>query len=210
MAPQGGGSVFVLCASSPSAQGVSGVTCPRQGTQWAEGSHALNGESNPGKDRVGSTAQWGFELPVGASEVLTPCPTAPAPGQQACGVEERCSQGSCLAPNRFCDGTDDCGDGSDETAQHCREHLQPQGVGGAWMGRGSDPVGPWDGTGLAWVVPAPPWSFTAAGAKSPSRLCHGETSTQPIMGPPRLGSAGPPSLCHCSHSPHRELQEVLL
>uniref|UniRef100_A0A8B9DUB8 MAM domain containing 4 n=1 Tax=Anser cygnoides TaxID=8845 RepID=A0A8B9DUB8_ANSCY len=44
----------------------------------------------------------------------------PAPGQQACGAEERCSQGSCLAPNRFCDGTDDCGDGSDETVQRCQ------------------------------------------------------------------------------------------
>nr|XP_038021098.1 apical endosomal glycoprotein isoform X1 [Anas platyrhynchos] len=45
----------------------------------------------------------------------------PAPGQQVCGAEEsRCSQGSYLAPNRFCDGTDDCGDSSDETAQHCQ------------------------------------------------------------------------------------------
>lgn len=124
MAPQGGGSAFVLYASSPTAQGVSGVTCPREGTQSAERSHTLDGESNPGKDRVGSTAQWGSELPVGASKVLTPCPTAPAPGQQVCGAEEsRCSQGSYLAPNRFCDGTDDCGDSSDETAQHCREHL---------------------------------------------------------------------------------------
>uniref|UniRef100_A0A8B9T1F6 MAM domain containing 4 n=1 Tax=Anas platyrhynchos TaxID=8839 RepID=A0A8B9T1F6_ANAPL len=108
---------------------------PQHCPSGAERSHTLDGESNPGKDRVGSTAQWGSELPVGASKVLTPCPTAPAPGQQVCGAEEsRCSQGSYLAPNRFCDGTDDCGDSSDETAQHCRE--------------GSDPVGPWDGTGL--------------------------------------------------------------
>ncbi|NXK54334.1 AEGP protein, partial [Chauna torquata] len=42
-------------------------------------------------------------------------------GQQDCGVEEsNCSQGSCLALDRFCDSTDDCGDGSDEAMQHCR------------------------------------------------------------------------------------------
>ncbi|NXI67052.1 AEGP protein, partial [Anseranas semipalmata] len=44
-----------------------------------------------------------------------------APGQQVCGVEESsCSQGSCLALNRFCDRTDDCGDSSDETEQRCQ------------------------------------------------------------------------------------------
>uniref|UniRef100_A0A8C3CA91 MAM domain containing 4 n=1 Tax=Cairina moschata TaxID=8855 RepID=A0A8C3CA91_CAIMO len=91
---------------------------PQHCPSGAERSHTLDGESNPGKDRVGSTAQWGSELPVGASKVLTPCPTAPAPGQQVCGAEEnRCSQGSCLAPDRFCDGTDDCGDSSDEAVQ---------------------------------------------------------------------------------------------
>ncbi|XP_075376121.1 apical endosomal glycoprotein [Mycteria americana] len=43
------------------------------------------------------------------------------PGQQVCGAEEnRCSRGSCLAQHRFCDGTDDCGDGSDEDAMQCK------------------------------------------------------------------------------------------
>uniref|UniRef100_A0A8C3C8S2 MAM domain containing 4 n=1 Tax=Cairina moschata TaxID=8855 RepID=A0A8C3C8S2_CAIMO len=52
------------------------------------------------------------------------------PGQQVCGAEEnRCSQGSCLAPDRFCDGTDDCGDSSDEAVQRCREHLYRFGGG---------------------------------------------------------------------------------
>ncbi|NWY60766.1 AEGP protein, partial [Chionis minor] len=42
------------------------------------------------------------------------------PGQQVCGVEEnRCERGSCLALHRFCDGTDDCGDGSDENTPEC-------------------------------------------------------------------------------------------
>ncbi|XP_061867755.1 apical endosomal glycoprotein [Colius striatus] len=42
-------------------------------------------------------------------------------GQQECGAEERrCSRGSCLAQHRFCDGTDDCGDGSDENATLCQ------------------------------------------------------------------------------------------
>ncbi|NXP53011.1 AEGP protein, partial [Heliornis fulica] len=42
------------------------------------------------------------------------------PTQQVCGAEESpCGQGSCLAQHRFCDGTDDCGDGSDEDATRC-------------------------------------------------------------------------------------------
>ncbi|NWI31419.1 AEGP protein, partial [Sula dactylatra] len=42
------------------------------------------------------------------------------PGQQVCTMEESCCcQGSCLAWHRFCDGTDDCGDGSDEDATQC-------------------------------------------------------------------------------------------
>ncbi|XP_075573021.1 LOW QUALITY PROTEIN: apical endosomal glycoprotein [Pelecanus crispus] len=42
------------------------------------------------------------------------------PGLQVCGVEEsRCSWGSCLAQHRLCDGTNDCGDGSDEDATQC-------------------------------------------------------------------------------------------
>ncbi|NWW89094.1 AEGP protein, partial [Rhynochetos jubatus] len=41
--------------------------------------------------------------------------------QHVCGEEESCcSQGSCLEPHRFCDGTDDCGDGSDENAPQCK------------------------------------------------------------------------------------------
>ncbi|XP_014805198.1 PREDICTED: apical endosomal glycoprotein [Calidris pugnax] len=42
------------------------------------------------------------------------------PRQQDCGEEEgSCSRGSCLAKHRFCDGTDDCGDGSDESTTRC-------------------------------------------------------------------------------------------
>ncbi|KAM6047403.1 LOW QUALITY PROTEIN: apical endosomal glycoprotein [Theristicus caerulescens] len=42
------------------------------------------------------------------------------PRQQLCGAQESpCGQGSCLAWHRFCDGTDDCGDGSDEDPESC-------------------------------------------------------------------------------------------
>ncbi|NWR64997.1 AEGP protein, partial [Bucorvus abyssinicus] len=44
----------------------------------------------------------------------------PEPGQQNCGEESRCGRGSCLAQHRFCDGTDDCGDSSDEAAARCK------------------------------------------------------------------------------------------
>lgn len=60
-----------------------------------------------------------------AGQVLMVCPTAPEPGQQVCVEESRCRQGSCLAQHRFCDGTDDCGDGSDEDAEQCSEHPWP-------------------------------------------------------------------------------------
>ncbi|NXN36921.1 AEGP protein, partial [Rhinoptilus africanus] len=43
------------------------------------------------------------------------------PGQQVCGVKESpCGQGSCLEQHRFCDTTDDCGDGSDEDPAQCK------------------------------------------------------------------------------------------
>ncbi|NXL68291.1 AEGP protein, partial [Chordeiles acutipennis] len=43
------------------------------------------------------------------------------PGQQLCGAgESPCGRGSCLQLHRFCDGTDDCGDGSDEDAARCK------------------------------------------------------------------------------------------
>ncbi|NWU85567.1 AEGP protein, partial [Onychorhynchus coronatus] len=45
----------------------------------------------------------------------------PGPGQQDCGAQEsRCGRGSCLARHRLCDGTDDCGDGSDEDTTQCK------------------------------------------------------------------------------------------
>ncbi|KFR04321.1 Apical endosomal glycoprotein, partial [Nipponia nippon] len=47
------------------------------------------------------------------------------PRQQVCGAEESaCGQGSCLARHRFCDGTDDCGDGSDEDPKLCKSFLR--------------------------------------------------------------------------------------
>ncbi|KAM6110317.1 apical endosomal glycoprotein [Pterocles gutturalis] len=43
------------------------------------------------------------------------------PGQQVCGAgESPCGRGSCLAQHRFCDGTDDCGDSSDEDPAQCK------------------------------------------------------------------------------------------
>ncbi|NXU46816.1 AEGP protein, partial [Drymodes brunneopygia] len=46
-------------------------------------------------------------------------------GQQICGAQERrCRRGSCLALHRFCDGTDDCGDGSDEDAAQCKNFTR--------------------------------------------------------------------------------------
>ncbi|XP_053852734.1 apical endosomal glycoprotein isoform X3 [Vidua macroura] len=45
----------------------------------------------------------------------------PEVGQQACRAQEsRCHRGSCLAHHRFCDGTDDCGDNSDEGTAQCK------------------------------------------------------------------------------------------
>ncbi|NXY61720.1 AEGP protein, partial [Callaeas wilsoni] len=45
----------------------------------------------------------------------------PEVGQQVCRAQEsRCHRGSCLAQDRFCDGTDDCGDSSDEGAVQCK------------------------------------------------------------------------------------------
>ncbi|NXF29971.1 AEGP protein, partial [Nyctibius bracteatus] len=50
---------------------------------------------------------------------------APEPRQQLCGAEEsHCGRGSCLAWHRFCDGTDDCGDGSDEDATWCESFTR--------------------------------------------------------------------------------------
>lgn len=85
--------------------------------------------------------------PCGASRWLTARPPTPEPGQQDCGAEEsRCRQGSCLAQHRFCDGTDDCGDGSDEDAAQCSETPGP--------GRASCPEG---GTAGRGVTPAQGW-----------------------------------------------------
>lgn len=62
------------------------------------------------------------------------CSPTPEVGQQACRAQEsRCHRGSCLAQRRFCDGTDDCGDNSDEGTAQCSEHPWPQG-GVLWIG----------------------------------------------------------------------------
>uniref|UniRef100_A0A8C5X5H5 MAM domain containing 4 n=1 Tax=Malurus cyaneus samueli TaxID=2593467 RepID=A0A8C5X5H5_9PASS len=50
----------------------------------------------------------------------------PEAGQQVCRAQEQnCRHGSCLAEHRFCDGTDDCGDGSDEGAEQSLSSSQP-------------------------------------------------------------------------------------
>lgn len=86
-----------------------------------------------------------------ASHVLMACPTTPEPRQHVCGAEESCcGRGSCLAQHRFCDGTDDCGDGSDEDAMRCGEYPWPWGGGPAHW--------PPDRTeGLPWWGKAGPW-----------------------------------------------------
>ncbi|NXE69007.1 AEGP protein, partial [Calcarius ornatus] len=49
----------------------------------------------------------------------------PEVGQQACSAQEsRCPRGSCLAQRRFCDGTDDCGDNSDEGTAQCKNFTR--------------------------------------------------------------------------------------
>uniref|UniRef100_A0A663F807 MAM domain containing 4 n=1 Tax=Aquila chrysaetos chrysaetos TaxID=223781 RepID=A0A663F807_AQUCH len=91
------------------------------GGQW--------GGMGPSAPMAGTDMCW---HPCGASHLLTACHTTPEPGQQVCGAEEsRCSRGFCLAQHRFCDGTDDCGDGSDEDATWCSEHPWPWGGGPA-------------------------------------------------------------------------------
>lgn len=59
------------------------------------------------------------------------------------------------------------------------------------MGRGSDPVGPWDGTGLEWVVPALPWSFTAAGLIHPAGFVMGKHQHRQPWGLPAWAALGP-------------------
>lgn len=77
---------------------------------------------------------WGCSLCLWDQPLADMCPLTPEVGQQVCGAQEsRCPRGSCLAQHRFCDGTDDCGDSSDEDAVQCGEH--PWAPGGVlWMG----------------------------------------------------------------------------
>uniref|UniRef100_A0A8C3JFP5 MAM domain containing 4 n=1 Tax=Calidris pygmaea TaxID=425635 RepID=A0A8C3JFP5_9CHAR len=102
-----------------------------------EGAHSGHGWAS-GNRPQGTTQgrMWGKPSmcwgPHGADQMLMPCPTTPEPRQQECGVEESsCNRGSCLAKHRFCDGTDDCGDGSDENTTQCGEHLWAWGGGPA-------------------------------------------------------------------------------
>ncbi|NWR07465.1 AEGP protein, partial [Paradoxornis webbianus] len=49
----------------------------------------------------------------------------PKVGQQFCRAQESlCHRGSCVAQRRFCDGTDDCGDGSDEGVEQCKNFTR--------------------------------------------------------------------------------------
>ena len=141
--------------------------CLRDTLPWpgyGAGSKSLSLEQPQGRMWGEPSMCWG---PGGASHLLTACPTAPEPGQQVCGAEEsRCGRGSCLAWHRFCDGTDDCGDGSDEDARQCSEHP--------WPWRGGPAHRPPDRTEGLRVCPGGAKPGRGAGRGHPSsapRLC---------------------------------------
>uniref|UniRef100_A0A8D0G040 MAM domain containing 4 n=1 Tax=Strix occidentalis caurina TaxID=311401 RepID=A0A8D0G040_STROC len=125
--------------------------------------------------------------PCGTSHLLMACDTAPEPGQRLCGAEEsRCGRGSCLAQRRFCDGTDDCGDGSDEDPTSCSEHPWPWGGGPAhWPPKHMDGlrVYPKSGRGAERGHPGSP----CHGVWGPACPCAGASGLScPSPPPPQL------------------------
>ncbi|KAM8796695.1 apical endosomal glycoprotein [Eudromia elegans] len=102
----------------------SATPAPARGTQLAlddivfrncalQRAFPLLGHGALGEPPTGTEAAQGG-LRVGLAGLL-------GPGRAACEAEEgACQRGACLALERFCDGTDDCGDGSDEAAPRCQ------------------------------------------------------------------------------------------
>ncbi|NWX91173.1 AEGP protein, partial [Nothoprocta pentlandii] len=78
------------------------------------------------------------------------------PGRQTCGAEEgACQQGSCVALERFCDGTDDCGDGSDEAAPRCQAVSGCTFEGGLCLWEAEAGLAAWQRNSSANLAPAP-------------------------------------------------------
>uniref|UniRef100_A0A8C3D5M3 Uncharacterized protein n=1 Tax=Corvus moneduloides TaxID=1196302 RepID=A0A8C3D5M3_CORMO len=112
-----------------------GPSAPMAGTELPAPWGGSLASSAPGND-VGELTVSLWDQPLADM-----CPPTPEVGQQVCGAQEsRCPHGFCLARHRFCDGTDDCGDSSDESAVQCSEHPWPSG-GVLRMGWGSALVG---------------------------------------------------------------------
>uniref|UniRef100_A0A8C5JT67 MAM domain containing 4 n=1 Tax=Junco hyemalis TaxID=40217 RepID=A0A8C5JT67_JUNHY len=108
---------------------------------WLLGSGGDGAICPCGRDRTTDTLRWVLATLFASSTLHTrrwwdlgvPVPTPRAGGSH-------CHRGSCLAQRRFCDGTDDCGDNSDEGAAQCSEHPWPQG-GVLWIASHSPSVG---------------------------------------------------------------------
>uniref|UniRef100_A0A8C8E5X5 MAM domain containing 4 n=1 Tax=Otus sunia TaxID=257818 RepID=A0A8C8E5X5_9STRI len=176
----------------------------RGGHGWASGYQAQRNDGGGQWGGTGPSAPWqGQRAPCGTSRLLMVCDTAPEPGQQLCGAEEsRCGRGSCLAQRRFCDGTDDCGDGSDEDPTSCSEHPWPWGGGPAhWPPNHVDGlrVYPKSGRGAGRGHPSSAPQCAAGGAKPSQGFFGGVASAQAIAGTSLsgggLGPAVPGSLC---------------
>lgn len=112
-------------------------------------------------------------------------PTSEA-GQQVCGAQESvCPRGSCVAQRRFCDGTDDCGDGSDEGVEQCSEHPWPWGGVLGWA-EGL----PWWGKAVLWPGRSPPKFTPRQEGKMTLRVYRGVAPAQPIAGTWDLSKRG--------------------
>ncbi|KFU85340.1 Apical endosomal glycoprotein, partial [Chaetura pelagica] len=113
------------------------------------------------------------------------------PGQPLCrGEQNHCGQGSCLARSRFCDGTEDCGDGSDEDAARCKPFTRCSFEQGFcnWETEVGQPA--WErntslSLGTGGSVPTRDHSHNS---RAGFFLLVGSTSTTGTTGPARLSS----------------------